>query len=130
MGVPKHLPKILCSRCHGPIVDGERVQPLFSAKLGRLPDHPVLSKPLTIQGIISADGQSTQVDMAVGDLLRQRAAMGGEKERAELAAFEELLSKCIADAILAELHKEAEAHGMDVQTTPMRDRLRRDGDPR
>jgi len=37
--------------------------------------------------------------MSVGDQLRQRAAMGGERERAELAAFEALLSKCIAEAL-------------------------------
>ena len=44
-------------------------------------------------------------DMSVGDQL-QRAAMGGEKERAELAAFEALLSKCIADAFVAGVRKE------------------------
>jgi hypothetical protein len=54
--------------------------------------------------------------MSVGDQLRQRAAMGGEKERSELAAFEALLSRCIADALVAEVRKEAEAHGMDVPT--------------
>lgn len=42
--------------------------------------------------------------------------MGGEKERSELAAFEALLSRCIADALVAEVRKEAEAHGMDVLT--------------
>ena len=42
--------------------------------------------------------------------------MGGEKERAELAAFEALLSKCIADALVAQVRKEAEAHGVDVPT--------------
>lgn len=103
------MPHILCSRCHGPILDGQRVQPLFSARVVRLPEHPVLSRPLTIQGSIPAHGQPGQVDISVGDQLRQRAAMGGEKERRELAAFEELLSKCIADAVVAELHKEAEA---------------------
>ena len=76
----------------------------------------MLCKPLTIQGIIPADGQFVQVDMTVGDELRQRAAMGGEKERAELAAFEELLSKCIADAVVAELHKEAKATQVDALT--------------
>ena len=63
---------------------------------------------LTIQGIIPADVQSARVDMSVGDQLRRRAAMGGEKERAELAAFEALLSSCIADAVVTELQKEAE----------------------
>lgn len=42
--------------------------------------------------------------------------MGGPRERAELAAFEALLSKCIADALVAEVRKEAEAHGVDVVT--------------
>ena len=102
------MPQIQCSRCHGPILQGQRVQPLFSAKLVRLP-HPVLSKPVAIRGIIPTDGQPARVDMSVGDQLRQRAAMGGEKERAALAAFEELLAKCIADAVAAELHKEADA---------------------
>lgn len=106
---PPSLPDILCSRCHSPILVGQHVQPLFSARLARWPEHPVLSKPLAIRGIIPADGQPAGVDMSLGDQLRQRAAMGAEKERAELAAFEELLSKCIADAVVAELQQEAEA---------------------
>jgi hypothetical protein len=48
--------------------------------------------------------------------------MGGERERAALAAFEAVLSKCIADALVAELRKEAEAHGVDVLTWLARDR--------
>ena len=48
--------------------------------------------------------------------LRQRAAMGGEKERAELAAFESLMAKAIADALVAELREEAATHGVDVWT--------------
>jgi hypothetical protein len=52
-----------------------------------------------ILGIIPIDGSPGRVDMSLGDQLRQRAAMGGERERAELAAFEALLSKCIADAL-------------------------------
>jgi hypothetical protein len=59
--------------------------------------------------------------MSVGDQLRQRAAMGGETARAELAAFE-ALSKCIAEALVAQLRKEAEAHGVDVVTWLMRDK--------
>jgi hypothetical protein len=42
--------------------------------------------------------------------------MDGERQRAELAAFEALLSKCIADALVAQVRKEAEAHGVDVLT--------------
>jgi hypothetical protein len=48
----------------------------------------VLSKPPVIRGIIPTDGLPARVDMSVGDQLRQRAAMGGERERAELASFE------------------------------------------
>jgi hypothetical protein len=55
-------------------------------------------------------------DLSVGEQLRQRAAMGGEKERAELAAFESLMAKAIADALVAELREEAAAHGVDVWT--------------
>ncbi len=111
---PTSLPAILCSRCNGPVVRGQRVAPLLPAKLVRWSEHPVLSKPLMIRGIISTDGSPGRVDMSVGDQLRQRAAMGGEKERAELAAFEALLSQCIANALVAEARKKAEAHGVDV----------------
>lgn len=62
----------------------------------------MLSKPPVIRGIISGDGSPGRSDMSLGDQLRQRAAMGGERERAELAAFEALLAKCIADALLAQ----------------------------
>lgn len=47
--------------------------------------------------------------------------MGGERGRAELAAFEDLLSKCIAEALVAQLRKEAEAQGVDLQTWLARD---------
>ena len=63
---------------------------------------------------------SLPLDICGGDQLRQRAAMGGERERAELAAFEALLSKCIADALVAEVRKEAEVHGVDVMDTEHR----------
>ena len=42
--------------------------------------------------------------------------MGGEKDRAELAAFEALLAKSIADALVAQLREEAAAHSVDVRT--------------
>ena len=71
---------------------GQHIGPLFSAKLVRWSEHPVLSKPSVIRGIIPTDGSPARVDMSVGDQLRQRAAMGGERERAELAAFEALLA--------------------------------------
>jgi hypothetical protein len=49
---PRGLPPIVCSRCNGPIVPGQQVAPLFSAKLVRWSEHPVLSKPPMIRGII------------------------------------------------------------------------------
>ena len=119
---PSGLPLILCSRCGRPIVRGQLVGPLFSAKLVRWSEHPVLSKPPVIRGIIPTDGSPGRVDMCVGDQLRQRAAMGGERERAELAAFEASLTKCIADALVAEVRKEADAHGVDVLTWLTRDK--------
>jgi hypothetical protein len=67
-----------------------------------------------IRGIIPTDGSPARVDMSVGAQLRQRAAMGGDRERAELAAFEALLANCIADALVAD--------GVDVVTWLMRDR--------
>ena len=82
----------------------------------------MLSKPPVIRGIIPKDGSPARVDMSVGDQLRQRAAMGSERERAELAAFEASLSKCIADALVAEIRKEAETHGVDVLTWLTRDK--------
>ena len=103
------------------MIRGQHVAAVFSAKLVRWSEHPVLSKPPVIRGIIATDGSGSQVDLSLGDQLRQRAAMGGERERAELAAFEDLLSRCIADALVAQLRKEAEAHGADVLTWLLRD---------
>lgn len=100
------MPSVVCPRCSGPVVPGQHVAPLFSAKLVRWSEHPVLSKPIVVRGIISTDGSPARVDMSLGAQLRQRAAMGGEKERAELTAFETLLATCIANALVAELRKE------------------------
>ena len=75
-----------------------------------------------MRGIITTDGSPGRADMSFGDQLRQRAAMGGERERAELAAFEALLSKCIADALVAQLRKEAEAQRVDMLTRLNRDK--------
>lgn len=113
---PSGLPPIVCSRCRGPIVLGQHIGPLFSAKLVRWSEHPVLSKAPVIRGVIPTDGSPARVDMSVGDQLRQRAAMGGDRERAELAAFESLVAKCIADAMVAQLREEAAAHSVDVWT--------------
>jgi len=54
--------------------------------------------------------------LSIGEQLRQRAAMGGERERAELAAFDKLLADAIAGALIADLEKEAAANGVDVRT--------------
>lgn len=110
------FPPIICSRCGGPIVAGQLIGPLFSPKLVKWAAHPVLSKPPMLRGIISVNGSPGRSDLSLGDQLRQRAAMGGEKERAELAAFENLLAKSIADALVAQLRDEAAAHGVDVWT--------------
>jgi hypothetical protein len=69
-----------------------------------------------LRGIIPLDGSPGRSDLSLADQLRQRAAMGGEKERAELAAFEALMVRTIADASVAQLHEEAGAHGVDVWT--------------
>lgn len=108
---PVSLPPIVCEHCGGPLVAGQRVAAVFSAGLVKWSEHPVLSKPPMIRGMIAADGSACRVDLSIGEQLRQRAAMGGERERAELAAFEALLAKCIADALVADLRKELESQG-------------------
>jgi hypothetical protein len=67
-------------------------------------------------GVVSTDGSPGRGDLSLGAQLRQRAAMGGEKERGELAAFETLMAGCIADAHVAQLQEEAAVHGVDVWT--------------
>jgi hypothetical protein len=99
-----------------PSFAGRTFGPLFSATLIKWTEHPVLSKPPMIRGWIPADGSLGRGDLSLGDQLRQRAAMGGEKERAELVAFEELIAKWLADVVIAQLEKEAAAHGVDVGT--------------
>jgi hypothetical protein len=49
---PSSPPPIICARCGGPVIRGQHVEPLFLAKLVHWSQHPVLSKPLTICGII------------------------------------------------------------------------------
>jgi len=80
---------------------------VFAAKLVRWSEHPVLSKSPMIRGLISTNGTPGRVDMSLGAQLRQRAAMGGAREQAELAAFEKLLADWLAQALVAELKKEA-----------------------
>jgi hypothetical protein len=103
-------------RCGGSIVEGQQIGPLFSPKIVTWSAHPVLSKPVTLRGIISTNGSPGRSDLSLGEQLRQRAAMGGEKERAELGAFETLMATCIASALVAQLQKDAEAQGIDVPT--------------
>ena len=110
------LPPIVCVRCGGPLVRGQNIGPLFSAKVFAWSAHPVLSKPVMLCGVIPTDGSPGRSDLSLGEQLRQRAAMGGEKERAELVAFDSLIAKWIADALVAQLREEAAAHGVDVWT--------------
>ncbi len=110
------MPSIICTQCGKPIVRGQNVGPLFSPKLVRWAEHPVLSKTPTIRGLIPVDGSPGRSDLSLGDQLRQRAAMGGEKERAELAAFQRLMAKWIADTLVAEIRKESADAGVDVWT--------------
>ena len=107
---------IICRHCGGPIVAGQKIGPLFSAKLIKWSEHPVLSKPIAVCGFVSTDGSPGRSDLSIGEQLRQRAAMGGGKERAALAAFEAIFAEALGDALLAELRKEAAAQGEDVQT--------------
>lgn len=111
---------IVCPRCGEQVIPGQQVQPIFSATLVRWLEHPVLSRPPAIDGVISIRLEpSRNVSMSVGDQLRQRAAMGGVGEQAQLAAFEEMLSRCLADAIAAEMQMEAVARDVDV-SMPMK----------
>jgi hypothetical protein len=115
--LPSSAPSsVICPRCGGPIVDGQRVAPLFSAKLVTWSEHPVLSKPLVLRGVVDADGAPGRSDLSLGEQLRQRAAMGGERERAELAGFERLIAEWIANALVAQIRAEAAAHGVDAWT--------------
>jgi len=75
------LPSDRLFACSGRIVPGRHVAPLFAAKLVRRSEHPALSKPPIIRGIIMTDGSPRRADMSVGDKLRQRGAMGGDRER-------------------------------------------------
>jgi hypothetical protein len=107
---------IIRPRCGGPIVEGQTIGPLFSSKLVKWDTHPVLSKPPTIHGMIAVDGSGSRHDLTVHEQLIQRAAMGGPAERAALARFDELFAEMIANALVAQLRKEAAAHGVDVWT--------------
>lgn len=107
---------IMCARCGGRIVRGQRIAPVVPAKDLIWSVHPVLSKPVVFRGLIPTDGSPACTDLSLGEQLRQRAAMGGEKERAELAAFETLLARMIANALVAQLRTEAAAHDVDVWT--------------
>lgn len=112
---------ITCARCGDPIVRGQRIAPVVPAKDLIWSEHPVLSKPVVLRGLIPTDGSPGRTDLSLGEQLRQRAAMGGEKERVELAAFETLLARTIADALVAQLRTEAAAHGVDLWTSLARE---------
>jgi len=107
---------IMCARCGGPVVQGQRIEPVVPAKDLIWSVHPVLSKPVVLRSLIPTDGSPGGTDLSLGEQLRQRAAMGREKERDELAAFETLLARTNAAALVAQLRTEAAAHGVDVWT--------------
>jgi len=101
------LPPLICKRCQQPLIRGQHVGPLFKGVHYDGPQpHPVLSKPVTIRGFIGAGG--SRVDLSIGEQLRQRAAMGGERERAELAAFEKIFADALAAALVADIQRERE----------------------
>jgi hypothetical protein len=115
------LPPIVYPRCNGPIVPGQQVAPLFAAKLVRW------SEPGAVQAPDDSRNYPDRWFAWASGHVRWRSieaasCNGSERERAELAAFEALLSKCIADALVAQLRKEADAHGVDVLTWLTRDK--------
>jgi hypothetical protein len=72
---------------------------------------------VTIRGIIPANGSPGRSDLSMGDQLRQRAAMGGARERAQLEEFEKILATAIAEALVSQLRKEAAEQRADVPVT-------------
>ena len=66
----------------------QHIGPLFAVKVAKWSEHPVLSKPVVLRGVVATHGSPAGSDLSIGDQLQQRAAMGGEKQRSELAAFE------------------------------------------
>jgi len=66
--------------------------------------HPVLSKPITLRGIIATTGES-RTDLTLHEQLQQRAAMGGPPERRALAAFRTILTEALASVLVAEIRK-------------------------
>ena len=109
-------PPVICPRCGGPILKGQNVGALFTAKLVTLDAHPVLSNPPTIRGMVSVDGSGSRHDLTLHEQLIQRASMGGPRERAPLAHFEEVFAEALASALVAQLRKEAGEQGVDVWT--------------
>jgi hypothetical protein len=63
-----------------------------------------------------------RLDLSLVDQLRQRAAMGGEKEREDLRAFEELLVTALTEALVAELQQPSIRPAADGQTRTKRKR--------
>ena len=79
-----------------------------------------------LRGVVATNGSPGRNDLSLGEQLRLRAAMGGEKERGELAAFEARMVKWIADSLVAQLREEASAHGVDVWTWLAREKSKDD----
>ena len=80
---------------------------------GYIVDHPVLAKPLMLRGVVPLAGSLGCSDLRWASS-ETRAAMGGEKERAEPVVCEAPLGRSIADALVAQLREEAAAHGLDI----------------
>src|SRR5262249_21641178 len=114
----------------GAIVEGQKIGPLFSPKLVKWDEHPVLSKLPTLRGIVSVDGRGSRHDLTLHEQLTQRASMGGDRERAALAHFEEVFTEALVGALVAQLKEEAAAHSVDVWTWLASQPTKDDGDPK
>jgi hypothetical protein len=94
-----------CPVCGGALVPGQNLAPLFRFTRYDIPrPHPVLSKPITLRGIIATTGES-RTDLTLHEQLQQRAAMGGPPERHALAAFRTIFTEALASALVAEIRK-------------------------
>jgi hypothetical protein len=52
-GIPSSPPPpIICPLCGEPIVAGQQIDAVFSANVIKWVEHPVLSKPLVVRGVI------------------------------------------------------------------------------
>ncbi len=86
---PPTVSRRLCVRAVGvPSSEGRTSGCCFRRESFTWSAHPVLSKPVMLREVVPTDGSPGRSDLSLGEQLRQRAAMGSEKECAELAAFQ------------------------------------------